>query len=86
MDWINVTDIFSSALAHEEFILEQIKMLYDVSKQAQDYAALEFISKLLDCQVKDIGLIRKIVFRAKNANVISGNIEQLDEKITDFIQ
>ena len=74
MDWINVTDIFSSALAHEEFILEQIKMLYDVSKQAQD------------CQVKDIGLIRKIVFRAKNANVISGNIEQLDEKITDFIQ
>ncbi len=86
MDWINVTDIFSSALAHEEFILEQIKKLYDIANQVQDYAAIEFISKLLDNQVKDIGLIRKIVFRAKSSNVISCNIEQLDDKITDFIQ
>jgi len=86
MDWINVTDIFSSALAHEEFILEQIKKLYEIASEVQDYAGIEFISKLLDIQVKDIGLIRKIVFRTKSSNIISTNIEQLDEKIIDFIQ
>jgi len=84
IDWINVSDVFNSALSHEEFMLSQIKELYKNAKEADDIAAVEHISELLNEQVKNVGHFRKLVFRIKNANVISPNIEILDTIINSI--
>ena len=81
VDWINVSDIFSSALSHEEFMLEQAKELYNTAKECDDIAAMEFIGEITNEQIKKISCFRKISFRIKNSNTISTNIEFLDEKI-----
>ncbi len=77
-DWINVSDVFSVALSHEEFMLNQVQELYKEARVADDIAALEFISEILNEQIKTTSIARKIVFRIKNANLISSNVEHLD--------
>lgn len=84
VDWINVSDIFSTALSHEEFMLAQIQELYRTAREADDIAALEFIAELLNSAVAAVGHYRKLVFRVKNSNVISSNIEHLDEVINEL--
>ena len=84
IDWINVSDVFSSALSHEEFMLSQIKELYQTAREADDIAALEYVSALMDKQVKCVGHFRKLVFRIKNANIITANIEHLDSVINSI--
>ncbi len=84
IDWINVSDVFSSALSHEEFMLSQIKELYQTAREADDIAALEYVSTLMDEQVKCVGHFRKLVFRIKNANIITANIEHLDSVINSI--
>ena len=74
-DWINVSDIFSTSLSHEEFILTNIKELYKTARDVDDIAAMEFISSILDKQIKITGYFRKLVFRVKNANLVSSNVE-----------
>ena len=81
VDWINVSDVFNSALSHEEFILTQIKELYSIAKETDDIAAMEYVSHLLNEQIKCVGHFRKLIFRIKNANIITANIEHLDEII-----
>ena len=83
-DWINVSDVFSSALSHEEFMLSQIKELHETAKEVNDVAAMEYVSHLLDEQVKCVGCLRKLMFRIKNANIITANIEHLDSIINSF--
>ena len=83
-DWINVSDIFSTALAHEEFMYAQIKELYKVAREMDDIAALEFLSKLVSEQIEAVGQLRKLVFRVKNTNVISENIEHLEAVISEY--
>ncbi len=83
-DWINVTDIFTSALSHEEFIQSQLEELYKSAVQVQDFGAVEFIGNLLNEQTKNVGCFRKLVFRIKNSNVIPSNIEHLDNIINNF--
>lgn len=84
VDWINVSDVFSTALSHEEFMLSQIKELYEIAKAADDIAALEYSSRLISEQVKCVGHFRKLIFRIKNANIITMNIEHLDEVINSL--
>lgn len=84
IDWINVSDVFASALSHEEFMLSQIKELYQNAKEADDIAAMEFISEFLNEQIKCVGHFRKLIFRIKNANVITPNIELLDSVINSI--
>ena len=84
VDWINVSDVFTSALSHEEFMLSQIKELYLVAKEVEDFAAIEYIANILDEQVKCVGHFRKLVFRIKNANIITANIEHLDSIINSI--
>ena len=81
VDWINVSDVFTTALTHEEFMLSQTKEFYNIAKEADDVAAMEYISHLLNEQVKCVGNFRKLVFRIKNANIITANIEHLDNVI-----
>ena len=83
-DWINVSDIFSNALSHEEFMYEQTKELYSAAREADDVAAMEFISEIIDEQVKKIGCFRKLNFRIKSSSMISSNIEHLDCKINEL--
>ena len=83
-DWINVSDVFSSALSHEEFMLSQIKELYEIANEVNDIAAMEYVSKLLDEQVRCVGCFRKLIFRIKNANIINTNIEYLDGVINSL--
>lgn len=83
-DWINVSDVFSSALSHEEFMLTQINELYQIAREVDDVAAMEYISQLLDEQVKCVGCFRKLIFRIKNANIITANIEHLDSVINNL--
>ena len=84
VDWINVSDVFSTALTHEEFMLSQIKELHQIAREADDIAAMEYVSHMLDKQVKCVGHFRKLVFRIKNANIITTNIEHLDEVINSL--
>ena len=84
VDWIYVSDVFSTALSHEEFMLSQIKELYEIAKAADDIAALEYSSRLISEQVKCVGHFRKLIFRIKNANIITMNIEHLDEVINSL--
>lgn len=84
VDWINVSDVFSTALNHEEFMLNQINELYSIAREVDDVAAMEFISNMLNEQVKCVGHFRKLVFRIKNANVITANIEHLDGVINSI--
>ena len=84
VDWINVSDVFSYALSHEEFMLTQIKELYKASREADDIAAMEYVSELINEQVKSVGCFRKLVYRIKNANVVSANIEHLDNIINSI--
>ena len=85
IDWINVSDVFSSALSHEEFMLTQTKELYQIAVEANDIASLEYISSLINKQIKCVGNFRKLIYRIKNSNIISPNIEHLDETIEKFI-
>lgn len=80
-DWINVSDIFSSALSHEEFMLSRTEELYKTAKEFDDVAALEFIFKLINEQILEVGYFRKLMFRVKNSNMFPANIEFLDENI-----
>ena len=84
VDWINVSDVFSTALSHEEFMQAQIKELYDIAKEVDDVAAMEYISEVLNEQVKTVGHLRKLMYRIKNANIITMNIEHLDEVINSI--
>ena len=81
VDWINVSDIFSSALTHEEFMLEQTKKLYITAQNVQDIGAMEFIGEVINEQIKIIGCFKKISFRIKNSNAVSANIDIFDEQI-----
>ena len=80
-DWINVTDIFSGALSHEEYILSQANELYKIASEVEDIAAQDFISKLIEKQVENVGCFRKLMFRIRNSNIISSSIEHLDSTI-----
>lgn len=84
IDWINVSDVFSSALSHEEFMLVQIKELYQSAREADDIAAMEYVSNMMNEQVKCVGYFRKLVYRIKNANIITTNIEHLDSVINSI--
>jgi len=83
-DWINVSDIFTSALSHEEFIYECVLELYRTANETKDYAAVEFVKKMLDKQIETLSIFRKILFKVKNQNVISLDIKMLDDKINSF--
>lgn len=83
-DWINVSDVFSAALSHEEFMLAQTQELFKAAKENEDYAAMEFISKLLNTQLASTGYMRKVMFRIKNSNIISTNIEYLNGQIMEI--
>lgn len=78
IDWINVSDVFSSALSHEEFMLSQVLDLYKTARETDDIAALEFINTLLTKTQKDVSVWRKINVKIKSSNVISANINNLD--------
>ena len=84
VDWINVSDVFTSALSHEEFILSQIKELHKIARETDDVAAMEYSSHLLNEQVKCVGHFRKLVFRIKNTNIVNTNIEYLDGVINSL--
>ncbi|MBR5303236.1 MAG: ferritin [Candidatus Gastranaerophilales bacterium] len=84
VDWINVSDVFTSALSHEEFILSQIKELHKIARETDDVAAMEYSSHLLNEQVKCVGRFRKLVFRIKNTNIVNANIEYLDGVINSL--
>ena len=84
VDWINVSDVFNSALSHEEFMLSQTKELYRIAKEVDDVAAMEYVSRLINEQVKCVGNFRKLVFRIKNTNIITANVEYLDSVINSF--
>ncbi len=78
IDWINVTDVFSSALSHEEFMLKQILELYKTARESDDIGAVEFIGEILTEVQKDVGILRKINVKIKSSNIISANINNLD--------
>ncbi len=82
-DWINVSDVFSAALSHEEFISTQTDELFKTAQETQDIASMEFISDLIKNQVESVGKIRKLVFRIKNSNVVSTSIELLNSEISN---
>lgn len=84
IDWINVSDIFNTALSHEEYMQEKIKELYKIAKETEDFAALEFISQILNKQLKAVSMFKKLVFRIKNSDIISPNIEYLDNIIEEI--
>ena len=83
-DWINVSDIFSGALSHEEYMLSQIDELYKIAVEVDDIAAIDFISKLLEKQIENVGCFRKLMFRIRNSNIISSSIEHLDSVINNL--
>ena len=83
-DWINVSDIFSTALSHEEFMHAQIQELYKTAREVDDIAAMEFISELISKQVEAIGQFRKLNFRIKNTNSICENMEYLETIIGEY--
>lgn len=78
VDWLNVTDVFSIALSCEEYILSQLNELYKTAKEGEDFPALEFILSILKDQTICVGNLRKIIFRIKNTNIISSNVEYID--------
>ena len=64
--------------------IEQVKELYNEARNSDDIAACEFISEILQNQVKEVGCFRKISFKIKNANIVSSNIEHLDYTINNI--
>ncbi len=85
IDWINATDLFSSALNCEEFTLTKLNELYKAAKETDDIAAVEYVADLISEQVINVGKMRKLVFRIKNSNIISPNIEILELGIKEGI-
>lgn len=85
IDWINVSDLFSSALSCEELTLTKLNELYKMSKEVEDVAAIEYVSGLISEQVINVGKTRKLVFRIKNSNIISPNIEILELGIKESV-
>lgn len=78
IDWINVSDVFSSALSHEEFMLSQVLDLYKIAREADDIAALEFINEILSETQKDVSTFRKLNVKIKSSNTVAINISNLD--------
>ena len=85
IDWINVTDLFSSALACEELTLTKLNELYKIAKDTDDIAAIEYVAGMISQQVIYVGKMRKLVFRVKNSNIISPNIEILELGIKESV-
>lgn len=85
IDWINATDLFSSALSCEELTLTKLNELYKISKEVEDVVAIEYVSGLISEQVINVGKMRKLVFRIKNSNIISPNIEILELGIKESV-
>ena len=85
IDWINATDLFSSALSCEELTLTKLNELYKIAKDTDDIAAIEYIMSLISNQVINVGKMKKLVFRIKNSNIISPNIEILELGIKEGV-
>ena len=65
-------------------MLEQTKELYNIARESDDIGAMEFISEIISEQIKKIGCFKKISYRIKSSNIISTNIDILDNKINNF--
>lgn len=81
VNWINVSDVFSNALGHEEYNLNRLNEVYRIAQETSDYAGMEFCANLISNQVKTTASIRKLVFRIKNSNIVSSSVELLDSII-----
>ncbi len=79
-DWINISDIFSISLSHEEFIIEKTKELYKTAKNSEDIGVMEFLSNMITKNELLLSKLRKIIFRIKNSNIIPTSIEFLDRE------
>ena len=77
----DVSEVFSNILVHEETMLSEIKKLFYYSRDLDDIAAMEFISKIIEERVKSAGTFRKLLFRIKNSNLISAGLEELNSAI-----
>ena len=78
IDWINVTDVFSSALNHEEYMLSQVLDLYKVARSVDDISSLEFINLILSKTQKDVAVFKKINIKIKSSNMTPTSINNLD--------
>ncbi len=79
-DWINISDIFSISLSHEEFVIEKTKELYRTAKNSEDIGTMEFLAKLITKNELLLSKLRKIIFRIKNSNIIPASVEFLDRE------
>ncbi len=79
-DWINISDIFSISLSHEEFIIEKTKELYKTAKNSDDIGTMEFLTKLITKSELLLSRLRKIIFRIKNSNIIPTSVDFLDRE------
>lgn len=77
-NWINVSDIFSSALIHEEFMLNSILELYKTAIETNDISAAKFICDFAQEQEKNVSALKKITQKTKNLNIQNFNIEYLN--------
>ena len=62
-------------------MLNQVNELYKTAQEINDIASLVFISNILEEQVKIVSQFKKLVYRVRNTDVNSYNIEHLDNTI-----
>ena len=82
-DWINISDVFSVSLSHEEFMLEKSRELFTKAQNLNDVGVMSFLRKIIIKNEIIISKLRKMVFRIKNSNIIPTSIELLDNAILE---
>ena len=68
VDWINVSEIFSSAQEHEEFVLNSLLELYKIALDASDIGASKFICEFAQEQEKTVSKLRKFNYKIKSSS------------------
>ncbi len=82
-DWINISDVFSVSLSHEEYIQEKTRELFKIAQETNDVGVMSFLKNIIIKSEFVLSKLRKMVFRIKNSNIIPTSIELLDNAILE---
>lgn len=80
-NWVNPIDVISNALSHEQFVTEQIRILYKKAKEKEDFALEIFLQWFVDEQVEEESKFQNMLDKMKNVQNCDCEIVHIDREL-----
>lgn len=80
-NWINPYDAIKSALEHEKTITNDIKHLYEMSKETKDYATEVFLQWFIEEQVEEESKFRCLLDKIEQTKNLGCEIIHIDRNL-----